>query len=130
MVVKNHRNTRIGTQSLTAGAGSQENAAQVHRKGPDRADAVQAELHLEFRAEDLQTLQIIQNAGGCFTVRAPNPARGRITLKEAPQRRQIDRLAPTELQSIKCQPETRRVIQQALAKLTIAQHHSASWFQR
>src|SRR5258708_134716 len=122
VMVEHHRDSRIRAQALAAGTGGQIDPGQVHRHGPDRADAVQAKLHLELAAKLLKPFEIGDNSRGSFAMNAPKPARPRVTLQGLPHGAQINGIAPGKLDRIELESEPPALIQEAIAEFAVSQH--------
>ncbi len=122
VIVEDHAEAGIAGQPLAAGAGGEVNPLQVDRHQADGADAVGAQLDARAGAEGLQSGEGIQHAGGGFangrTRASPRPEERErncstaVRLKDSPQR---------NFKVSKVRPEAAGVIDQPLAKFTVAE---------
>ena len=61
-MIKNHRDSRIGAQTFAARARGEKDPRQINRHRAEGTDRVEAKFDVEFRAERLEALEVIQRA--------------------------------------------------------------------
>src|SRR5208283_4325561 len=100
------------------------------RHRADRADAIETELDLKFRAQRFERVEVVDHAGRSFAMHAPEPAGRRRSFQRFSYRAGIERLAPRKFDRIKVQLPTPRFVNQPVSEFAIAQNDAALLLER
>src|SRR5829696_8435323 len=129
VVIEDHRQPGEGGEAFAADARSKVNTCKIDWYCADGTDAIEAELEVMFSGNAFKLSEVIQDAGGGFTVRGPHPPE-RLLANTPANFSVIERLAPTHLINIKMQPKARGVIDEAIAEFAVAQQNAPPIQQR
>ncbi len=129
MIVRHNRNAREPPQPFAADAGGKVGGAQVDRHRSERAHGIDAEPYAGRCAAAGYVRDIVEHSGGGFEMHQPDPGWRRGTEEPALDLAPIERPAPRPPGDVEPKPAARRMIDEALAELAVAQNQSLRSFQ-